>query len=95
VARANKTAEDLIASIGLRVAELREALDLTQQELADLAGMQLKDYQRIELGKRNITLVTLVRVADALNVAPACLFDVPASRVRRVGRPRKRANRAG
>lgn len=33
----------------------RKELGLTQQKVADLAGLQLRQYQRLEQGERNIT----------------------------------------
>lgn len=33
----------------------REQLNLTQQQVADLAGIQIRQYQRLELGERSIS----------------------------------------
>jgi transcriptional regulator with XRE-family HTH domain len=80
---------DAITDVGLRIAEIRRARGWTQQEVASAAAMRPSDYQRIEAGKRNVTLRSLERVATALGVPLRRLFDVPSPTTkRRVGRPR-------
>lgn len=49
--------------------ERREELQLTQQEVADRAGIQLRQYQRFESGERALSSSTLriaLAVCDAL-----------------------------
>jgi DNA-binding XRE family transcriptional regulator len=46
----------------------RNELSLSQRELARLVGMQQPAICRIERGDNNITIGTLFRVADALNL---------------------------
>ena len=55
---------EIIQSIVAR----RIELSLSQRELARLVGMQQPAICRIERGDRNITVGTLFRVADALNL---------------------------
>jgi transcriptional regulator with XRE-family HTH domain len=76
--------ERLIRAVGRRVAELREARGWTQSELGERLGIALKGVQRIEHGKMNLTLRSLVRIAAALGSAVPDLFVPP-----------KRANPAG
>lgn len=47
----------------------REALGLTQKQVAELAGMKLIMYQRIEQGMRNPRLMTARKIADVLRVS--------------------------
>jgi DNA-binding XRE family transcriptional regulator len=57
------------------VAELTERrleLDLTQKQVAELAGLDQGDVSRIETGRANPTLDTLLRIAHALD-ARVCL----------------------
>jgi len=77
----------VLARVGRRIAELRG--DRTQQELAERLGYDVRDLQRIEAGARNITMKTLVEIANGLRVDPAELFAVPAKRRRSTGRPPK------
>jgi len=52
--------------IGDQLRHLRLKRGLTQSEMQDL-GISYKYYQRIEAGKANVTIKTLVRVIKALN----------------------------
>lgn len=74
--------------LGLHVLELRRARGWTQQQLADLMGMDPRDLRRIE-GGDNVTLFTLVRLASALEVTLPSLFEAPSSPLKRKpGRPK-------
>ena len=71
--------------------ELRLHRDLTQEAFAERLGMLAPNYARIEQGRSNVTLDTLVRIANALDIAPIELFRTPkkSSRVVKPGRPKK------
>src|SRR6185312_16559262 len=58
--------------IGSNIKELRRFRKLTQQELAEAAGLRLATISDIELGKANFQFNTLVRIASALN----CYLDI-------------------
>lgn len=60
---------------GKRVRERRLALGLTQQELADRAGLHRSYIGQIELGKRNVTLKSAAKIAKALQVDVASLLE--------------------
>jgi transcriptional regulator with XRE-family HTH domain len=82
--------EEVIKQVGLRIAELREKAGLTQAEVAETLGMTVTNYQRIEHGFQNFTAKTLVRVAGAVGVPVAMLFE-PGRKLRSSrGRPAKR-----
>jgi hypothetical protein len=49
--------------------------------------MPLKNLQRIESGA-NLTIATLVRLANGLKVSVRVLFDEPSTKRRGPGRPR-------
>jgi DNA-binding XRE family transcriptional regulator len=51
--------------IGQRIAELRERLHLTQDQVAQRAGIRQSEMSRIERGKANPTQATLAKVAAA------------------------------
>jgi transcriptional regulator with XRE-family HTH domain len=84
-------AERVTKDVGRRVAELRADLGLTQEALAERLRMDPNNLQRIELGRQNLTIRTLVRVSGCLGVPVRDLFDAPRSRVVRTGRPPRRA----
>jgi transcriptional regulator with XRE-family HTH domain len=69
----------VLRDVGRRVAELRRALDLTQEAAAERLGMHPANYARIEQGRQNVTVETLVRVASVCKVSVAELFVVPES----------------
>lgn len=60
---------------GKRVRERRLALSLTQQELADRAGLHRSYIGQIELGRRNVTLKSAEKIARALQVGIASLLE--------------------
>jgi transcriptional regulator with XRE-family HTH domain len=56
--------EELIKTIK----ERREALNVTQETLADLSGVGLRTLKQFERGKGNPTLQTLQKIGDVLGV---------------------------
>ena len=48
----------------IRLKELRQERDLSQQELAKLLGVSRATYSRYENGKREIPLTLLIKLAD-------------------------------
>jgi transcriptional regulator with XRE-family HTH domain len=58
-------------TLGTRVRALRTSQKISQETLADLAGVHWTFIGQVERGQRNITLHNLVRIADALATDPA------------------------
>ena len=87
---AHESLEVVLDRLGRRIAELRRARGLTQQQVADRVGMLLRDYQSIEAGRRNCTIGTLLQVAqDGLGEPVRVLLDAPVGmEPRQRGRPR-------
>ena len=54
--------------IGLRIATLRKMQGMTQEQLADKAGLQRTHVGRIEAGKYAVTLETIQAIAEALGM---------------------------
>ncbi len=54
--------------VGKRVKELRNKLGVSQEELADLAGLDRTYITSVECGKRNISIVNIEKLAKSLNV---------------------------
>lgn len=75
--------------IGSRIQELRRAAGETQETVAERVNMLTPNYARLEQGRVNPTVETLLRVADALGVELAELFVPTEKRPTRPGRPRK------
>jgi transcriptional regulator with XRE-family HTH domain len=57
-----------IARIGRTFAERRIALRLTQQTLADLAGVSRSSVQSLERGSGSVKLGSVFEIADALGL---------------------------
>lgn len=57
-----------------RLKELREKHALSQQRLSELAGLNRNYVSDVERGRRNPCLNNIVKLAEALDVAPAELF---------------------
>jgi transcriptional regulator with XRE-family HTH domain len=77
----------LLRAVGRRVAELRAQNGKTQEELAVDYGASVKALQNIELGRQNLTLLTMARLARALGVEVRTLLDQPATLRANAGRP--------
>lgn len=60
---------------GARVRMLREQLGLSQESLAEKAGLHRTYIGSIERGERNVSLVNIGKIARALNVAMRDLFN--------------------
>jgi hypothetical protein len=61
---------------GRAIAQRRTALDLTQRELAKLAGINQAQLSRLELGQRSIAgILQLADIALALGVEPGVLIS--------------------
>jgi len=67
---------NLSAKIGTRVRILRESKDMTQQDLADLCNFDKADMSKIESGKANPTIKTLLKISQALDVKFSDLFQI-------------------
>ena len=59
---------------GETVREMRLALDLSQEMLAELTGLHRTYIGSVERGERNISLQNIVSIAHALQVSPAELL---------------------
>jgi transcriptional regulator with XRE-family HTH domain len=54
--------------IGKLIQERRDYLNLTQKDVAEMAGITFKSISEIELGVRNPTVNTLISVLDVLGL---------------------------
>jgi transcriptional regulator with XRE-family HTH domain len=64
----------LLAAFGKNARALRERIDVSQEELAQLAGIHRTEVGAIERGEREPRLSMLLIVARGLGVAPAELL---------------------
>lgn len=66
---------DVKKMIGKQIKTLRQARDMSQEELAEKSSLNPKYLSGIERGKANPTLDVLTRLADALKVGVPELFN--------------------
>jgi transcriptional regulator with XRE-family HTH domain len=76
------SAKDL-QRFGARVRAERERLGISQEELADRAGLHRTYLGGVERGERNLGLLNLLRIARALQVPPSALFTIVNETTRR------------
>lgn len=62
--------------LGKRIRFLRESKGLTQEELGEKAGLSYKFVGEVERGEVNISLDSLISIADALEVKINALFPI-------------------
>jgi len=61
---------ELLQAVARRIKALRQIRGLTQDAVAEALGIAVKNVQRLEAGRQNLTLKTLASVADVLDVEP-------------------------
>jgi methylmalonyl-CoA mutase cobalamin-binding subunit/DNA-binding XRE family transcriptional regulator len=66
--RSNLTLEDLLSHIGTQLQAKRKQHGMSQQELADAAGLDRAYISGVERGKQNITIGAIVKLTDALEI---------------------------
>ena len=59
---------------GQRLREVRKAQRVSQERLADLAGLHRTYISSVERGERNVTIETVQKLANSLNVTMAELM---------------------
>lgn len=62
-------------AFGARLHALRKTRGWQLDDIALRVGMTKTSISRIEKGKQNITMVDIMRIARALEVSPASLFE--------------------
>ena len=67
---------EILKVFGKRLRSLRRAKDLTQEQVAERAGLSLQSVGEIERGRGNPTLVNIERLSVALGEDLATLFDL-------------------
>lgn len=66
---------DIRIMVGKRVKELRNKLGVSQEELADLARLDRTYIASVESGRRNISIVNIEKLANALKVTLKEFFE--------------------
>jgi transcriptional regulator with XRE-family HTH domain len=66
-----------LKKVGRRVADLRRARPLTQEQFAEELDVSVRYVQFVEAGAENLTIDTLVKLAAVLKVPLVELFAEP------------------
>ena len=61
--------------IGTRIRELRTQLGISQEKFAMKIGMDRTYFASVELGKRNVSIVNIEKIANGLGVSLSELFQ--------------------
>lgn len=67
--------DDVLIGLGGRIRALRNGTGLSQERFALQAGMDRTYYAAIERGERNPSVKQLAKIAAALDVRIAALFE--------------------
>jgi transcriptional regulator with XRE-family HTH domain len=67
--------DDYIVDLGVHIRKLRERKSISQQNLADMCNMPKTSIGRIERADVAVTIKTLVKIANALEIEPKELLD--------------------
>jgi transcriptional regulator with XRE-family HTH domain len=65
----------VLKEFGERIKTIRKNKGLSQEELADKAGLHRTYIGMIERAERNITLINIDKIAKALEVSVSTLFN--------------------
>lgn len=68
------TLKQLLIKFGKEIKKARIDKDISQEALAEKAGMHVTFLSRIENGKANISLDSVLKLANALNIEVSELF---------------------
>ena len=65
----------LLVNLGLKIKEIRNQKNITQQELSDLVGVKREYITQIEAGDYNVTIDTLNKIANAFEISISDLLE--------------------
>jgi transcriptional regulator with XRE-family HTH domain len=66
---------DLCIKIGKNIRKLRKEKKLTVSEVAYRAGVEPQNFRKYELGRQEMRISMLFRVAESLEVSPSDLIN--------------------
>lgn len=82
-------ASTFLLYIAANTRRLRALRRMTQERLAESAGVDLTFLQRVEAAKTNLSVGVLVALSDALGVHPRVLLGAARLEPPKRGRPRR------
>ena len=73
--------QSLMYKLGVKIRALRKVAGLTQEQLAEAANVSTNFIGYVERGQRALSIKTLERIAQALDVTPKDMFEFPEGNV--------------
>lgn len=67
--------DEYLLRLGEHISAIRKSKNLTLRELAERCTLDFSGIGKIEKGKKNISVMTLVELASGLGVQPKKLLD--------------------
>ena len=64
-----------LVSLGIAIRDARKAKGISQEALAEIAGIDRSYMGGIERGEHNLAIMNLLKIADALEVKASTLLD--------------------
>jgi transcriptional regulator with XRE-family HTH domain len=74
---------DLLRALGHAIRQVREDRSLSQERLAELAGLHRTYISSVEQGRRNLSIENIHRIANALGVSMTELVQLCEDRLDR------------
>lgn len=66
--------DEILGKLGSTIRQIRRGRRMTQEDLAEIAGVNVKHLGEVERGNGNPTLQLLIKIADALGEEVSDLF---------------------
>ena len=66
--------EPILCQFGVAVRKLRREKSISQEQLADMCCLHRTYISDVELGKRNVSLENIAKIASALGISITALF---------------------
>ena len=73
--RNQEESSEVLINLGKRIKALRLERNWTQEKLAERAKINDKEVSHIEAGRRNITIETLVKLANSFDTKPHVILQ--------------------
>jgi transcriptional regulator with XRE-family HTH domain len=67
--------DNILQSFGDTIRSLRKKRNISQEELAHLSNLDRSYIGGVERGERNISLINIVKISNALNISLSHLFS--------------------
>lgn len=66
----------ILKKLGERIKQLRKEAGISQEKLAELAGLDRTYINSVENGKRNISIINMEKICIALEISLSDFFNI-------------------